>query len=106
MRRFLLASDIYIMTSKNEGISITSIEGMACGITAILYDVPGLRDFNKNGENCCLIPEDYKILAEKVIELHNNPEDSARFSANARELVSNTYHMEKNVPEIFNLYSM
>lgn len=105
VRKFLVASDIYLMTSKHEGISITTIEAMACGIPAILYDVPGLRDFNKTGENCCLIPEDYSVLAEKVIELHANPEVSARLSANARELVNNTYHMKKNVSEIIKLYT-
>lgn len=104
VRKFLIASDLYLMTSKFEGISITTIEAMACGIPAILYDVPGLRDFNKTGENSCLIPVDYKILAEKVIELYAKPEVAAGISANAKELVNNVYHIEKNVPEIFNLY--
>ena len=104
VRKFLVVSDIYLMTSKFEGISITTIEAMACGIPAILYNVVGLRDFNKTGENSCLIPEDHKILAEKVIELHSDPEMSEWLSANARKLVDNTYHMKKNVPEILNLY--
>lgn len=105
VRNFLVASDIYLMTSKFEGISITTIEAMACGIPAILYDVAGLRDFNKTGENSCLIPEDHQLLAEKVIELYSHPEISGRLSLNARKLVDKTYHMEKNVPEIFNLYN-
>lgn len=105
VRKFLVASDIYLMTSKFEGISITTIEAMACGIPAILYDVAGLRDFNKTGDNSCLIPEDHRVLAEKVIELYSTPEVSDRLCASARELVDNTYHMEKNIPEIFNLYT-
>lgn len=105
VRKFLVASDIYLMTSKFEGISLTTIEAMACGIPAILYDVAGLRDFNKNGENSCLIPEDHQLLAKTVIELYSHPEISERLSANARELVDKTYHMEKNVPVIFTLYN-
>lgn len=104
VRRFLVASDIYLMTSRSEGISITTIEAMACGIPVILYNVAGLRDFNKTGENSCLIPEDHKVLAEKVIELHSDPAVVARLSASGRALVNHVYHMDKNVPEIINLY--
>lgn len=104
VRKYLVASDIYLMTSKHEGISITTIEAMACGIPAILYDVPGLRDFNSNGENSLLIPEDYKILAEKVIFLDTHPEISAQLSYKAKEMVNNTYHLEKNATEIYKLY--
>lgn len=50
VRMFLVAADIYVMTSKYEGISITTIEAMACGVPAILYDVAGLCDFNKTGK--------------------------------------------------------
>ncbi|MFA6794831.1 MAG: glycosyltransferase family 4 protein [Proteiniphilum sp.] len=105
VRKFLIASDVYVMTSKYEGISITTIEAMACGIPAILYNVPGLRDFNKSGENSCLIAEDHLLLAEKVVELYSNPVIFNRLSVNARELVNNLYQMENNVPEIFNLYN-
>lgn len=105
VRKFLVASDIYVMTSKYEGISITTIEAMACGIPAILYNVQGLRDFNYSGENSCLIAEDHMLLAEKAIELYSNPLILNKLSVNARELVNNLYHMEKNVPEILNLYN-
>jgi len=104
VRKFLVASDIYLMTSKFEGISVTTIEAMACGIPAILYDVAGLRDFNRTGENSCLIPEDHQILAEKVIELYSNSDLSGRLTSNARELVNTSYCMEKNASEIFTIY--
>jgi len=105
IRRYLVASDIYLMTSKHEGISITTIEAMACGIPAILYNVTGLRDFNQTGENSLLIPEDHTILAEKIIYLHTHPEVSTRLSARAKEMVNETYHLKKNAEEIYQLYS-
>lgn len=104
VRKFLIASDIYLMTSTHEGISITTIEAMACGIPTILYDVAGLRDFNKNGENSILIPEDYRILAHKVVELHSNPEISQRLAASAKTYVDKVFLMERNVLEIIKLY--
>ena len=83
VRKYLVASDIYLMPSKFEGISITTIEAMACNIPAILYDVPGLRDFNKKGENSILIPSDYKLLAEKTLYLHKHPEVAFEMIENA-----------------------
>jgi glycosyltransferase involved in cell wall biosynthesis len=92
------------MTSFFEGISITTIEAMACEIPTILYDVPGLRDFNKTGENSILIQDDYLILAEKIIYLNFNPQISNKISLNAREMVINKFDMKANISQILNLY--
>ncbi len=104
VRKFLIASDIYTMTSINEGLSLTTIEAMACEIPAILYDVNGLRDFNQTGENSILIPEDYSLLAQKVIWLFAHPDIVAKISLSAKELVNEKYSMKKNAIQIFNLY--
>ena len=104
VRKYLVASDIYLMPSKFEGISITTIEAMACNIPAILYDVPGLRDFNKKGENSILIPSDYKLLAEKTLYLHKHPEVALEMIENARNMVHEYYDMEKNATKIYDLY--
>jgi glycosyltransferase involved in cell wall biosynthesis len=104
VRKYLTVSDVYLMTSHYEGISITTIEAMACRIPTILYDVPGLRDFNKKGENSVLITEDYKILAEKILYLYKHPEKITEITINALAMVDNCYDMEKNVAQIYNLY--
>lgn len=104
VRKYLVISDIYIMPSRHEGISITTIEAMACNIPAILYDVPGLRDFNKKGENSILIPANYRLLAEKVLYLHNHPEVASEMIDNAKNMVNEYYDMEKNATKIYELY--
>lgn len=104
VRKYLVASDIYLMPSRFEGISITTIEAMACEIPAILYDVPGLRDFNKKGENSILIPEDYKVMAEKILYLSNHPEEATKMIDNAKSMVNEYYDMEKNATKIYELY--
>lgn len=104
VRKFLIVSDIYLMPSTNEGMPITTIETMGCKIPTILYDVPGLRDFNNNGENSILIPEDYKVLAERVIYLYNYPEERARIANNAKKMVDENYNMKINASKIYELY--
>ena len=93
------------MTSHFEGISITTIEAMACLVPAILYDVPGLCDFNKEEEVSLLISEDYKILAEKIDYLNSHPEKALELSKKAKFLVDSKFYMTNNVIGIFNLYT-
>lgn len=104
VRKYLIASDIYLMTSTHEGIPITTIEAMACGIPAILYDVPGLRDFNKSGECSVLIKEDYHLLAQKIIELYQDKEQRQILIRNAKTFVDSNFYMQTNANKIFELY--
>ena len=106
VRKFFIAADIYVMTSINEGLSLTTIEAMACQIPAILYDVTGLRDFNRTGENSILIPEDYNLLAKKVIWLHKYRDVGTKIALSAEKLVNETYSMEKNALQIYDLYNI
>ena len=104
VRKYLVASDIYVMTSKFEGIPITTIEAMASGVPAILYDVPGLRDFNAERECAELIPEDYGLLAKEIIALSQDKRLQSELTANAQALVNEKYNMRTNAQKIYELY--
>ncbi|MCM0207552.1 glycosyltransferase family 4 protein [Bacteroides fragilis] len=105
IRKYLIASDIYLMTSKFEGISLTTIEAMACRIPTILYDVPGLHDFNQEQECSILIKEDYHLLAQTVLSLFNDPAKRQNITDNGVKLVHRKYDMQTNATEIFKLYT-
>lgn len=104
VRKYLIASDIYVMPSKYEGISITTIEAMACLIPSILYNVPGLCDFNKEKECSELIKEDYSVLAKAIIKLYQDKKKQQYLTQNAKEFVDQNFYMETNVKQIFELY--
>ena len=104
VRKYLIASDIYLMPSKYEGIPITAIEVMACKVPVILYNVPGLRDFNKEKECAVLIEEDYRKLAESVILLHKNPNKQKELTTNGKKFVDTHFDVAKNSARIFELY--
>ncbi len=104
VRPYLIASDIYLMTSRYEGISITTIEAMACRIPCILYDVIGLRDFNREEQCSVLIPEDSGVLADRIMELGNDEYLKQMLSSNAEALVNKKFFMEHNVRQIFKMY--
>lgn len=105
VRQYLIASDIYIMPSKHEGLSITAIEVMGTKIPEILYDVPGLRDFNKEKECALLIPEDPNILAQSILRLYKDKELQNKLTTNGKNFVDTHFNIEKNVKQIFDLYT-
>ncbi|MFD2934157.1 glycosyltransferase [Spirosoma flavum] len=104
VRKYLIASDIYLMTSRFEGISITTIEAMACKIPTILYNVPGLRDFNKSVETSILIPEEHTLLAEKVTSLYYDKNFSVILAERAKAYVDKTFNLENNAMKIYEMY--
>ena len=68
----LKSSDIVVLSSHWEGLSLSSIEGMASGRPFIASDVDGLREVVKDAG--ILFPHgDYKQLAKEIRQLCNNP---------------------------------
>lgn len=106
VRKYLIASDIYVMCSIHEGIPITTIEAMGSKIPAILYDVPGLRDFNKSDITSFLIEPNYMVLADSILHLHENKKIALDLSERAKSNVDNLFCMEENVNKIFELYKV
>lgn len=104
IRRHLIAADAYLMTSKFEGMPITTIEAMACKVAAILYDVPGLRDFNIKGKICNIIPPNYLMLASEIFKLYNSKMETKQLAEKAELMMNDLYNLETNSKAIFNLY--
>ncbi len=104
VRDYLIASDVFVMTSRFEGLSIASIEAMGCHLPSILYNSPGLRDLIHGNDNGFLIPEDPQILAEKILHLYRSPELAARQADQALKFVRRHFSMKTNVSKLIQLY--
>ncbi len=104
VRKYLIASDVYVMTSRLEGLSLSTIEAMACGVPVVLYHVPGLKDFNLEKECSFQIEESPSALASMCIKIFEGAKNVDVVVANAIELVKYKFNMHKNVREIFKLY--
>ncbi|TWJ04621.1 glycosyltransferase involved in cell wall biosynthesis [Mucilaginibacter frigoritolerans] len=105
VRDYLVASDVFVMTSKFEGLSIASIEAMACQLPSVLYNSPGLRDLIKNNDYGLLIAPRYNILAESIFNIWQNPELAKQRALNALNNVNLNYSMEASVNKISMIYN-
>jgi glycosyltransferase involved in cell wall biosynthesis len=94
----LKASDIFVMPSRYEGLSLAMIEAMACGLPIIASNGPGLRDNIDNQKNGLLFPvDDHKALAECILRLAGDNNLRNQLSCGARESFMNNYDMRKNI---------
>lgn len=104
VRDYLIISDIYVMPSRFEGLSIAAIEAMACGLPSILYDVPGLRDMIENNDNGFLIAESYSVLSEKILTLAQNPTLRKTQGCHAQQFVEHNFSATNGVKGIIQIY--
>ena len=98
-------SDIFVMPSRYEGLSIAMIEAMACGLPIIASDAPGLRGYIDEGENGLLFQTgDYKTLAEHILRLAGDKEIREKLSRGARETFEREYDMRTNIELLDSLF--
>lgn len=101
LRKLLLQSSIYVMTSFNESFGLALIEAESFGLPLLAFDsAKGPQEIIENGKNGYLIPNrDIKQMADKVNELISNDTLRTEMGSTAREM-STAYKME-NVESIW-----
>lgn len=78
-------NDIWIMSSKWEGLSLSMLEAMASGIPIVATDVGSNSEVIENNINGSLVEkENPEMLAEAIYCLMKNPEKRKQYSENAR----------------------
>ncbi len=73
----LAHSDVVVLSSHWEGLSLSSIEGMASGRPFVASDVDGLREIVK-GYGILFPHQDYRALASAIQQLCENPVEYRR----------------------------
>ena len=93
------------MTSLWEGLPISTIEALSCGLVPIVNDVDGQREIIKDGFNGFLIkPHDIKSIEEKILLLINNPDLKNKMSDNAKNSIDYTFSIDHMIKQHEDLY--
>jgi len=103
VRDYLVASDLFIMVSEYEGLSIASLEAICCGLPLVVTDTYGLRDVIKDGYNGLKIANPSE-LPEAILKIYNSVQLQKKFSANTLKFAKEKFSMEKSVEELILLY--
>jgi glycosyltransferase involved in cell wall biosynthesis len=99
------ASDIFLLTSRNEGTPVALIEAMASGVPGVATDVGGVRDVVPDADRGSVRPfGDADGLAADVIALLEDPVRRARVAAAARQTALARFRFGRLAHDIAGLY--
>lgn len=100
----LNAADIFVFPSFHEGLPVSALEAMACGLPVIASDIRGNVDIIREEDNGYLFaPEDVDALAQKIALLMDNPDKRKAMGRRNLEIVKD-FSLEAVTEELKGIY--
>lgn len=92
----LANADVFILSSRSEGLPIALLEAMSAGLPCIATQVEGVDEVLVEGEHGLTVPvENPEALAQAILQLLNAPEARSKMGAAARSHVSKFYTVDR-----------
>lgn len=102
----LNAADIFVFPSFHEGMPVSVLEAMACGLPVIASDIRGNVDIIKDGYNGYLFaPANANTLCEKLELLMDDADKRKTMGTKNREIVKD-FSLEAVTEELKRIYLM
>lgn len=80
------SADVFVLASNFEGLPVSVLEAMACGLPIISTDAGGTRDIVKSGKNGFIVPiGDKEQLKNSMLRLRTDDELRNRMGEQSRE---------------------
>ena len=101
----LLAADLFILPSFEEGLSIALLEAMASGLPTVATDIPGNRLVVQNEVTGLLVPVgDAAALAKAAERVFAQPDWAAGLGAAARRRIEEHYSLDRMIDDHLTLF--
>lgn len=101
----LNAADVFVFPSFHEGMPVSALEAMACGLPVICSEIRGNVDIIKEGDNGYLFsPADSDMLSNKIALLMDNEPLRKQMGAKNREIVKD-FSLEAVTEELKSIYA-
>ena len=104
--KILVNSDVYISSSTLEGLPVSVLEGMFCGLPAILSDIPQHREVAKGCDDVAIVPFDIESWCNKIIEFADlKPDERKMMGIKCQQYVRDNFSLEsmhKSYDKIYN----
>ena len=99
------AADMLLLTSRYEGLPITVLEAMACGVPIVASDLDGMREVLRDGDTAALVPAgDAAAFVAHVEQLMTNRPLASRIAENALTLVRAQYSARAMARAVESIY--
>ncbi len=105
VRNYYWGSDVFVLASRTEGLSVALLEAMACGLPAIVSRVGGSPDIIQHGKNGLLFDsEAHEQLAKCLSTMLKLSEQWASMGEYAREMAVSYADIDVCVAQMDKLY--
>lgn len=104
VRPALIASDLFLMTSRFEGLGMSLLEAQSCALTAVVYDASGLRDLVRDRDTGRLVPPTPAHLAAAIAELAAAPDERVRLGQAGYEQSQEQFSLARSLQLLLDLY--
>lgn len=102
----LNASDVYVSSSLSDGTSLSLLEALACGLPAVVTDVPANLEWIEDGLNGRLVPrQSPAALADAVADLIRNPAQRLKMRQANLDLARARADWNKNFAQLLTTYN-
>jgi glycosyltransferase involved in cell wall biosynthesis len=92
---YLRASNCFTLPSRSEGLPLSLIEAMACGLPCVSTRVGGIPDIVTSGDDGLLVPAgDDMALEQAIWHLYAQQEEARRIGARARDVVQRRFSIQ------------
>ena len=103
--KILAKATIYVLPSIKEGLPLSVLEAMACGLPIIGCNVSGVNELVFDKFNGILVPpRTPEAIADSIIFLLNDPEARKRLGDNARKTAVEKYAWAKTLDQLDSIY--
>ena len=103
--KYYSVSDMFIMASENEGMPLSIIEAMSCGVPVVAVNRGGMPEIVSDGDTGYIAEYgDIKDIAEKCMKIASDEGAQRKMGRNSRDMVEKKFDMKKNVAEYEKYY--
>jgi glycosyltransferase involved in cell wall biosynthesis len=104
-REALYAADVLVMPSRDEGFGIAALEALASGLPAILFDVPGLRDFRSQFPALILVEPEVHSLVSGLKRFFAAQQELKTLAHQENPTIARTFYgISRGVSQYVNIY--
>jgi sugar transferase (PEP-CTERM/EpsH1 system associated) len=101
----LRRASLFVLSSRTEGIPLTLLEAMACGLPVVATRVGGNVEVVQDGQTGWLVPSgDAPQLAAAIERVWSDPEASRRLGQAGRERVVQRFDVQRMIQSYEDLY--
>ncbi len=105
VRGHLQEADVFVLPSFAEGVPVSLMEAMACGVPVVSTYVGGINELVEPGVTGLLVPaSDATALAQALAKLLQSTELRQKLARNGRARVEENYHLDCQIHQLSGLF--